>query len=126
MYKLIGDKSELTFEEKLDLVQSINNWDGSFDNLEFFENCEDFFDEYFNSPGEAVRATYFGDYRYADEYVRFNGYANLDSFTDYEAEAEIDYSLDEIIERFAELLNDGNVDDWNGLFELCDEVEEEE
>lgn len=48
-----------------------------------YYNDEDFFNEHFSSPAEAVRATFFGDYRYGDNYVWFNGYANLVS-SDYE------------------------------------------
>ena len=33
---------------------------------------------------EAIRATYYGDYNYNDEYVKFNGYGNIDSYSEYE------------------------------------------
>ena len=46
-----------------------------------YYNDEDFFEEYFiNNVDEAVRAVCYGDYRYRDTYVIFNGYANLESF----------------------------------------------
>lgn len=46
---------------------------------EIFDNDDNFIDEYFSSPSEAVRAAYYGDYRVSDPYVWFNGYANLES-----------------------------------------------
>ena len=46
---------------------------------EVFENTDDFFETYFTTPMEAVRATHFGHYNYSDEYVWFNAYGNLDS-----------------------------------------------
>ena len=47
-------------------------------------NDEDFFNLFFEGkPMEAVRATFFGDYRYADDWVWFNAYGNLNS-GDYE------------------------------------------
>lgn len=46
---------------------------------EVYENLDDFFETYFTSPIEAVRATCFGNYKYSDVYVWFNSYGNLDS-----------------------------------------------
>lgn len=46
---------------------------------EIYYNDEDFFNTFFSSPLEAVRATYYGDYNYNDSFVKFNGYGNLDS-----------------------------------------------
>ena len=46
-----------------------------------YYNDEYFFEEYFsNNPTEAVRAVCYGDYRYMDTFVVFNGYGNLESF----------------------------------------------
>ena len=47
-------------------------------------NDEDFFIENFNNPYDVVRCIHFGDYKYNDKYVIFNGYANLESFNDPE------------------------------------------
>lgn len=46
-----------------------------------YYNDEYFFEEYFaNNVDEAVRTVCYGDYRYMDTYVVFNGYGNLESF----------------------------------------------
>ena len=46
-----------------------------------YYNDEYFFEEYFsNNPTEAVRAVCYGDYRYMDTFVVFDGYGNLESF----------------------------------------------
>lgn len=42
-------------------------------------NDEEFFSVYFSDPMEAVRASFYGDYRYMDDYVKFNAYGNLES-----------------------------------------------
>lgn len=56
--------------------QSANIYDS-----EIFENDDDFFQIFFeNNTLRAIQATQFGDYRYHDNWVTFNGYANLDSF----------------------------------------------
>lgn len=54
---------------------------------EVYENDEDFFNTFFEGkPFEAVRAAHYGEYKYSDDYVRFNGYANLESFQYFSVE----------------------------------------
>lgn len=66
---------------------------------EIYENDEDFFATFFaNDTLRAIQATQFGDYRYHDNWVTFNGYGNLDSFN-----AVID-NLCESIETMAEYI----------------------
>jgi hypothetical protein len=107
------------------VVGEINSWDGSLEHLDVHENDEEFFNSYFEGrPAEAVRATFYGDYRYADDYVRFNGYGNLESLTDYQLEEEMKSYIDDII---LELINkrqylslDPDIED------LLDEEDDEE
>lgn len=49
---------------------------------EIFSNDEEFFSTFFSDTMEAVRAVCFGEYRYQDEWVTFNGYGNLESSND--------------------------------------------
>jgi hypothetical protein len=66
---------------------------------EIFENDDDFFETFFgNQTLKAIQATQYGDYRYHDNWVTFNGYANLDSFN-----AVID-NLCELIPTMAEYI----------------------
>ena len=46
---------------------------------EIFENDEDFFDLYFSKTMDAVRAIAYGEYDYTDDYIKFNGYGNLET-----------------------------------------------
>ena len=85
-----------------DIVRELNSWDGSLDYLDFYENDEYFFNDYFQKADDAVRAVYYGDYNYNDDYVRFNAYGNLESFTEYDYEEELKSYIDEIIERLEE------------------------
>ena len=54
---------------------------------EIYDNDEDFFNTFYEGkPADAVRAASYGDYRYYDDYVWFNGYGNLVSanyYSDY-------------------------------------------
>ena len=88
-------------DEIRDIVTEINSIDNSLDYLEYWNNDEDFFNTFFyNNPSEAVRSAYYGDYSYCDNYVKFNGYGNLESADDYKLEKEYKYYIDEITNSF--------------------------
>ena len=112
-------------EELRQLVSELNSWDGSLESLQVYENDEDFFEMFFEGKAvEAVRATQYGDYRYSDDLVRFNGYANLDSFSECQYEEELKSSIDEIIENLLEKQQHLCLSDE--LEELLEEEEEDE
>ncbi len=47
---------------------------------EIYDNDEEFFDVYFSGDVMgAVRAVSFGEYNYSDDYIKFNGYGNLET-----------------------------------------------
>ena len=49
-----------------------------------YYNDEYFFKDYFTDNVDgAVRVVYYGDYRYMDTFLVFNGYGNLKSFNSY-------------------------------------------
>lgn len=110
-----------------DLVSECNNWDGSLEDYRYYENDEEFFNMFFEGRiDEAVRATYYGDYRYTDEYVRFNGYGNLDSVNEYQLEDELQDGAEEIFDTWFELYQDNNVNTCdNELEEMIEELEDE-
>ena len=85
------------------IVSEINSIDSSLEYLEYWDNDDLFFNDFFyNNPTEAVRSAYYGDYNYCDDYVRFNGYGNLESFNDYKLEKEYKYYIDEIVKSLLE------------------------
>lgn len=62
---------------------------------------DEFFNIYFtDNPVGAVRATCFGSVNLANEYVKFNGYGNLESISKLRIDEHIDF--DEIIEHVFE------------------------
>lgn len=90
-------------EELKDVVNELNSWNGCLENLEVYENDEEFFNTFFHgNPSEAVRASCYGDYNYMDEYVRFNGYGNLESLNEYDYRQELIDYIDDIVD---ELIN---------------------
>jgi len=85
---------------------------------EVYENDEEFFNLFFEGKTfEAVRAAHFGNYNFADDYVRFNGYGNLETINYFSVE-----DLEDLPQNIAEYAND-NRDDFD-MFDF-DAIESE-
>lgn len=94
-------------ENLLTMVQEINAYNGSMEHLDLYDM--EMFDEIMNGfePMEIALRIYFGDFNPNDEYFRFNGYANLESLSEYDLENElIDYE-NEIIEEYKRIEEEG-------------------
>ena len=111
----------------LDVVSELNSWNGCLENLDFWENDEEFFNTFFDNPMEAIRATYYGNYNYNDDYVKFNGYGNIDSYSEYERIEEIKDNIDDIVENLVEYYYNIYINEEleNLILELLEEEEEE-
>lgn len=120
-YKLIDE--DISVKDLEYMVRECNSYDGSLEDYCYEINDEDFFNVHFTEPMEAVRAAYFGEYKYSDDYVRFNAYGNLKSVSTWDFEQELKDGTDEIVERYIEMLEDNSVSEYEHLFE---EVEEDE
>ena len=113
-------------DELGDLISEINSIDNSLEYLEYWNNDDDFFNTFFsNKPMEAVRSAYYGNYNYCDEYVRFNGYGNLESFNQWQLEREYKYYIDDITKSLLEHYQQMNICDKE-LIKLIEEYEENE
>lgn len=121
VYKLIDE--EVSVKDLEYMVRECNSYDGSLEDYCYEINDEDFFNVHFTEPMEAVRAAYFGEYQYSDDYVRFNAYGNLKSVSTWDFEQELKDGKEEIVERYAEMLEDNSVSEFKHLFE---EVEDDE
>lgn len=60
---------------------SYNGYETYFSDLDMVLLCMD--------PVEAVRATFYGDFRFMDSYFKFNGYGNIDSFSEWQIVQEM-------------------------------------
>ena len=97
------------FHELDQLVTAINAYNGELEYLMVLENDEEFFDTFFqDKPMEAVRAAQYGDYNYNDEYVKFDGYENLESYSEYEYEKLLHEHIDEIIKELYKIKDECN------------------
>ena len=65
---------------------------------EWMPHDEEFYNLYFSEePARAVRATIFGDVHWSDDYVRFNGYGNLETASQIPYDDEADTIIREWI-----------------------------
>ena len=123
-------KNEITFEELQEMLYDCISYDGSFEDLDYRENDEEFFEDYFRTKHEVARAICYGDYNYMDDFVRFNAYGNLESASEYQVEEEIENYREEIIEHYLELYADNNVYPSESLkqklYDFYEEENEEE
>ena len=88
------DDSELVSIHN-EYCQSTNDPDG-----EIYNNDEDFFTTFFEGKVlEAVRAVSFGEYNYSNDYVKFNGYGNLESFNSPLEHVDIESIAADILEN---------------------------
>ena len=113
-------------ETLLEVVSELNSWNGCLENLDFWENDEEFFNTFFDNPMEAIRATYYGNYNYNDDYVKFNGYGNIDSYSEYERIEEIKDNIDDIVDNLIEYYYNIYINEEleNLILELLEEEEE--
>ena len=108
----------------ISVVHELNGWNGCLDWLEFWENDGEFFECVFENKLDVARAICYGDYNYNDDYVRFNGCGNLESFSEYDMIEELKDDIDVIIENLIEYKDNICISDGN-LEELLSEDEEE-
>lgn len=102
--KIIEKLKELDFDDMRYLISDINSYDDSLDWLKYQYNDDDFFNLYFeNNTIEAVRAVCYGNYKYTDEYVKFNNYGNIESYNKWQIEQEYNDYIEDIAERIIEL-----------------------
>ena len=115
-------------ETLLNVVSELNSWNGCLENLDFWENDEEFFNTFFDNPMDAIRATYYGNYNYNDDYVKFNGYGNIDSYSEYERIEEIKDNIDDIVDNLIEYYYNIYINEEleNLILELLEEEEKEE
>lgn len=97
-----------------DLVQMHNSMCevNNYPDDRIYENDEFFYEEYFSDKDSLLRAALYGDFRYNDVYVIFNGYANLESFDNPAEHTDIPTIADCIEENPYEDWGDLEVDAW--------------
>jgi len=90
------------FEELESTVRALNSYDGCLEHLEIYENDDEFFEMFFDTPLELARAVCYGNYQYLDNYVRFDGYGNLETLDEWKYQNELKSRIDEIVNELIE------------------------
>ena len=110
-----------------DAVRELNSWNACLDYLDVYNNDDEFFDMFFEGkPAELARAIYYGDFNYNDEYIKFNGYGNLETFSKYDYEEMLEENIEEITENLIEYAEYISIDseELDDLLSQYFEVEE--
>ena len=108
-----------TAETLLYMVNEVNSWDGSLENLEYFEMEEFNFIMEGHTPEFIAHRIHFGDFNPTHDYFRFNGYGNIETISDWELERVMEDWADNIVAAYKELSNEGSLDGY-----LLDEIED--
>ena len=106
------------------VVKDINSWNSQLDWLDFIDM--DLFDEFMEgqSPIWIAERIYYRDFNPNDEYFIFNGYGNLVSYDEWEANKECEEYIDEIIDALID--NIDYIDTYSEILNLFEELEEED
>ena len=107
--------------ELRDLVQSINAYDGEFNDLEWIDMCD--FDEFMNgyTPTELADRICYGEFHSNDDYFRFDGYGNLESANIDGVEEDIRSWLCDVIDY---LQGTHYIDTWDNTLEELVEADD--
>ena len=106
---LLGNEETL-----LNVIHELNSYDYyCLAYLDFYENNEKFFNDFFETPAEAVEATQNGSYCKCDEYVKFNYDGYLYSCNKEEKTKKITENIIEVIDYLIEYHNDIEISDKN-------------
>lgn len=116
--KFTEEFNNLSSNNKIAIYNEYCSEHGNTDNM-LYDFDEEFFEMAFgNDPIEAARATFFGDIQnWSDEYIRFNGYGNLESLSEYDAVEVAEDDVDDIYEY---------EDVWEDYIESEEDEEEDE
>jgi len=125
-------------ETKLDLIiqhletlddstlVSVNNQYCQNNNMsddEVYGNDEDFFETFFSTKLEAVRAVAYGEYNYTHDYVRFNRYGNVESFDTFSVSDMVESPekiVTDIMENPSDYSHSIDLDDIDGFDDAPD------
>ena len=102
--------NKYTVEQLREMLQEVNGWDSSLEDYDYMEMGQ--LDEMLNSvePTEVLRMAHFGEFNWSDDYFTINVYGNLESISEFEFEDMLKDNHDEIVGRYNELVEDGDIE----------------
>ena len=96
-------------EDLKEMVYEVFTYNDMLEELYFYDNDENFFETYFQRKDEIARAICYGDYRYTDDYVKFDSCMNLYSISKFEYEELIKKNAEKILETYIEYVKNGKL-----------------
>ena len=99
-----------TVEKLQEMAREVNGWDGSLGEFEYYEMEE--INELFHGvePLEILRMAHFGEFDWNDDYFQVNACGNLDSISENDFHGELIDNSKEIVERYNELVEAGDIE----------------
>lgn len=98
----------ITVEKLKEMAQEVNSWDSSLENFDYMEM------EMLNGLGieplEVLRMAHFGKFNWNDDMFRINVYGNLESISENDFHDELIDNRDEIVARYNELVESGDIE----------------
>ena len=102
---------EYTVSQLQTMAWKVKGYDGNLENYCYDVNGENFFQTYFSDNlDELARAICYGEYKYGDDYVKFNGYGNLESIDQFEYEFILIDNEEEIVETYNEYVENNYIE----------------
>ena len=80
LQEVVNYLNALPLDEIIDLVQKSLEYTYELEMYVAYPNDYITFKELYVEPIDAVRATFYGDYRYTDDYIIVNALGNIDSY----------------------------------------------
>jgi hypothetical protein len=111
-------------EELKVVVGDVTAYNGSLEYLAVWDNDEFTINELFANPYEVLKSSFYGDYNFNDDLIKFNGYGNIESLNNYDYEEELKDNIEEITEALLEVYN--HLDINEELYELIENALNEE
>ena len=111
-------------DKLLDVVQELNSWNGSFEELRFYDNDEYTINELFSSPYDFAEACSYGEYNFNEDYFKFDNLGNIQSYTYREMVNEVRDNIDDIVDALKDKYHQISIDDE--LRDLIEGPEKEE
>lgn len=101
--------NNFTIDQLEEIVYECNSWNGTLGYFLWYRFDDEFFEMAFpNNPLEAARACFFGEINsWCDDYIRFNGYGNLESCNDWQYKKQLEDNAEEIINTAIEERKNG-------------------
>ena len=101
--------------------QNINDYDN-----EIFTNDEYFFNDMFEKPYDIVLKIAYGSYDYNDNFIKFDGYGNFETFNYVSDVADFDEMAEHIFENESDYSYLDGLDDYDEEDEEDEEESEED